>query len=311
MKCPADFLFECLCLRFADVVQECRHSQPEIVRHCSNFIHNLQRMQENIFVVKIIPLVYTRQLLHFRKNNPHNPGVVHQLKPDGWFIPRHDFQKFFRDAFLRNYCQPLRHFSCCFHHIRLNGKSKLRGKTYRAHNAERVVIECDFRIERCAQNSFPQVICTIERIGYFAEGFFIETCRHGIHGKIPTRQIFFECPCFNNRITGIFPVTFLACADKFQFPVVQRQHRRTEVFKENQIRFTEFLCDYFCKLYTAADDNDIRIFDLLPKQKIAHIAADNVRGNILTVCDNADTFENFILYIDMFFCCHYGAIRPM
>jgi len=56
-----------------------------------NFIHHLQSMTEHILVMKILPLVHTRQLLHFRKNNLHDARVVHQLQAEGRPGACHDF----------------------------------------------------------------------------------------------------------------------------------------------------------------------------------------------------------------------------
>jgi len=252
-------------------------------------------MKKNILVMLILPLLHAAKLADLREDNFHDPRIDEQQEADRGLGACQDLEKLIRDALLRNNLESRSHLLRRRQHRRLDGEAKLGGKTEGPHDPKRVIIKRLLRIQRSAQDPLLHRLLPGERIDDTPKIVGVQRYCDGVHCEVSARKVILQRADRDLGLSRVLAVTLLARADKLDFGVFELQHRGSELLEDHQIALVPGAGDLPPEIDPVAEDHDVDILDPSPKQKITHVAADDIGPERLPIGDLPDLLQQGLL----------------
>ena len=262
---------------FADVVQQCRPTQPEVVAFGGEIVEYFERMQKIVFVCATVAFFDAFHCRQFGENERKKSCLVEQKKAYRWAWSCHYLVQFVDDALLRDdgdaagvAFDGIECFGC-------DAKIKLRGEAYGAHHTQWVVAECDVGVAGRAQNFCLHIGQTAKWVEQFAETHFVQADSQRIHREIAAILVVFERAVLHYRVARFAAVRFAACAHKLQLVTAAFDLRRAVGSEHRHMcAAAQFACHRLRHIDAAAHHHHIDIFRWAMQNEVAHIAANHI-----------------------------------
>ena len=233
MERPTHLRIVSLRQRLADVVQDRRPTQPEIVAHGRHVVEDLERMVEIVLMGVLSPPFDAFQTLHLGENQFQQPRPLQQVESYGRNGRENDLIEFDGDALPRNDADTLPVADDRLESFGEEPEIQLRSEAHGPHHPQRIVRKGDIRVARRADDSLVQIPHPVERIDQAAEILLRERPGHRIDGKVAAPLVVFERPRLDLRLARIAHVRLLAApTNSTSTPLVRsaavpKSYRRT------------------------------------------------------------------------------------
>ena len=277
MEGPTDAIIPSFALRFADIMEECRPTKPEIIRMLTYIFQHLHRM---VVIVLMRSSITRFHLIHrnkFRQDQIEKSRILQIIKSTARMLGEHNLVHLITNTLTADNLQAFGIAGKSIIGLILYLKIELSSKTHTAHHAEWIIREGNIRIKRSGYNTILHIVNTIERIYEFTKSVFVQTDSHGIDGEIAPVLIIFQGTVFHNRLSGIMVITLLTGTDKLHFHIIILHLSCSEISEHRKMRL---LSKYFFQsrshLDTAAHNNDINIIGRSLQEKITHISTNYI-----------------------------------
>ena len=220
--------------RFADVVQEGRPTQPQIIRVPANIIGHFKRVVEIVLMRTSFYLFHPLHSCQLRKNERQQaaPGQLHETlrRRRG----HHYLVQFIGNTLAGDNLYPFPVPFQCLERLFVYIKIQLGGKTHTTHHAQRVVAESDVGVERRTDEAVFHVPHAVERVDQFPEPFTVQTYGQRVNREITAVLVVFQRPVFHHRLARVMAVTLLPCSHELHLHPLELDLCRTEIAEHTQ-----------------------------------------------------------------------------
>ena len=172
---------------------------------------------------------------------------------------------------------------------------ELRRETNCPEHTQRVVGKGYRWFKRSPDCAIIEVFQTIKWVNQFSKIAFVQAYSQSINGKIATLLVVFDASAFNNRITAVEIVRFLACTYKFQFRVFVNEHSRTVCLENANLFYFKVCSQLTGKVNAITIDNNVDVVLARSLQKtVADVSANDEHINIFAFGDFRYIRKNFV-----------------
>ena len=291
MERPTHLRIVSLRQRLADVVQDRRPTQPEIVAHGRHVVEDLERMVEIVLMGVLSPPFDTFETLHLGENQLQQPRPLQQVESYGRNGRENDLIEFDGDALPRNDADTLPVADDRLESFGEEPEIQLRSEAHGPHHPQRIIRKGDIRVARRADDPLMQIPHPVERIDQAAEILLPERPGHRVDGKVAAPLVVFERPRLDLRLARIAHVRLLAGSHELDFDTLGSERRRAESLIDGHLG-PQFPTQLLGQPDTAAHDHDVNVGRRPPEVEIADIPSDDEGRNALPGGNRGDLPEN-------------------
>ena len=277
MEGPTDAVIPSLAFRFADIMEECRPTKPEIIRMLAYILKHLHRMVIIVLMRSAVPCFHLIHHYQFRQDEVKQTCILQIIKSTARMLREHNLVHLVTDALGTDNLQALGITGESIIGLIFYLEIELSGKTHTTHHTERVIREGNIWVERSGNNTIFHIINAIERIYKFTESLFIQADSQCIDSEIPAVLIILQSSIFYNRLSGIMVIALLTGSHKLHFHIMILHLSSSEIPEHREICILSEQCfQGRSYLNTTTHHNDIYIIGRSLQEQITHISTNHI-----------------------------------
>ena len=217
----------------------------------------------------------------FGQDDVQKSTALQIFEADAGMRGEDDLVEFVLDALAAHNLDTVGHPFQCLIGLLFNLEIQLRGETYAAHHAQRVVRKSDLRVKGCGDDTVFEICQSVEGIDEFTEAVFVQTDGHRIDGEVATVLVIFQSTVLHDGLTRVMTVALLAGTDElhlvFHTFLTKLHLRCTEIPEDREVGLaSEHLFQFFCHRDATADNHHVDIVGRPFQKDVPHVSAHDV-----------------------------------
>ncbi len=200
MESPSGQIVPSFALRFANVVEECCPSQPEVVTLSGHVVKYFECVVEVVLVLPSVAHFHDVEGRQLRKNDLQKSTAVQVDKTFAWCASGHNLVELVSYSLTADDFNPVGISLQCRKGFVVDEEVELCGKPDAAHHAQGVVGEGDIGVEGSADDAVFHVGKSIEGVDKFTIAVFVEAHGQCVDGEITTVLVVLQAAVFHGRL---------------------------------------------------------------------------------------------------------------